>query len=127
MKRRYRLPLARVRRSCQMTRPALSTVHNEEVRDQAMRVLLTFSLTDLPQRTTTMIDPVNTPETPAPAIARPMIRAVLLCAVAHTRDLGVKDQRSWRFPILSNSPEFENAYGDEEDCFDLQRVSARKA
>lgn len=74
-----------------------------------------------------MIEPVNTPATPAPAIARPTIRAVLLCAVAHTRDLDAKRiSQGWRPFNSGNSPKFENAYGDEEDRFDLRLVSTRR-
>ena len=87
MERCYQFPLVSVHHICQHDTISSTELAGSRDANAVGRV----PQEDLPQRTTTMIEPVNTPATPAPAIARPTIRAVLLCAVAHTRDLDARE------------------------------------
>lgn len=67
-----------------------------------------------------MIEPVNRPPTPAPAMARPMISILLLIAVAHIKelyiDLSVRRTDSASADCL---PKLEDGNGSQEGTFDL--------
>jgi hypothetical protein len=63
-----------------------------------------------------------------PAIARPIIRALLLCAVAQTKDLS-HDVSAHRAHAKDQAPmhlrKLEDGNSGEEDVFDLVCVSRR--
>jgi hypothetical protein len=54
-----------------------------------------------------------------------MIRALLLCAVAHTKDLSHDLSAHARNQALMHLPELENGNSGEEDVFNLASVSRR--
>jgi hypothetical protein len=68
---------------------------------------------------------VNRPPAPIPAMARPMIRALLLCAVAHTKDLKHDVLVHARKQAPMHLPKLKNGNSGEEDVFDLICVSRR--
>lgn len=86
VKRCYERLLVPVRLDRRKAMPALRAREGKEIEILSMPGTPKNS----PQRTTTMMEPVKIPVAPAPATARPIIRAGLLCAVAHTRDLDLR-------------------------------------
>lgn len=67
-----------------------------------------------------MIEPVNRPPTPAPAIARPTISILLLTAVAQIRELRVDPLVRWTHGAGSGYlPKLEDANGNQKRIFDL--------
>ena len=64
------------------------------------------------------------PPTPMPATARPTMRALLLCAVAHTKDLSHDMSAPAIRPARTHLPKLKDSDGREKGILDLVRVSA---
>ena len=65
------------------------------------------------------IAPENMPPVPSPAIALPTMRATLLGATPHTRELRDVSALCFREGKENDGPKFEDADGRQEGPFDL--------